>query len=300
MRRRPPAFRADVARARAVLEDAGGVPVVGYRAATFSIGRRNPWAFAELEAAGYRYSSSVFPVRHDLYGMPEAPRLPFRPQGTGAVGNPDDDAARWRGARLPWSGGGYFRLHAVPALPARAAPVNAAGGQRAVFYFHPWEIDPGQPRVAGAGWRSRFRHYTNLHATAGRLDRLLRDFAWDRMDRVFADLLGTPAEADGASTCKPLEEAAIPAWDRFVAALPQATFFHRAGWRAVIERAFGHAPTTRSPSGTARSSACCRWCDMRTRLFGRFADLGAVLRLWRAGGGRCGGAAPRWRRTRRR
>ncbi len=92
------------------------------------------------------------------------------------------------GRPLPWSGGGYFRLTPY-ALYRRGLARVAAGGQRAVFYLHPWEIDPAQPRVAGAGWRSRFRHYTNLHATAGRLDRLLRDFAWDRMDRAFADLL---------------------------------------------------------------------------------------------------------------
>lgn len=183
------AFRADAARARAVLEDAGGVPVVGYRAATFSIGRRNPWAFAELEAAGYRYSSSVFPVRHDLYGMPEAPRLPFRPQGSGLWEIPMTILSV-AGRPLPWSGGGYFRLTPY-ALYRHGLARVAASGQRAVFYLHPWEIDPAQPRVAGAGWRSRFRHYTNLHATAGRLDRLLRDFAWDRMDRAFADLLAT-------------------------------------------------------------------------------------------------------------
>jgi polysaccharide deacetylase family protein (PEP-CTERM system associated) len=183
----PGEFRADVARARAALEDAGGVAVSGYRAATFSIGRRNTWAFAELEAAGYRYSSSIFPVRHDLYGMPEAPRLPFRPQGTGLWEIPMT-VLPVAGRPLPWSGGGYFRLTPY-ALYRRGLARIASGGQRAVFYLHPWEVDPDQPRVAGAGAKSRFRHYTNLGATARRLDRLLRDFAWDRMDRAFADIL---------------------------------------------------------------------------------------------------------------
>ena len=160
----PEVFRDDVRRAKATLEDLGGVPVQGYRAPTFSIGRRNPWAFDVLAEEGYRYSSSVFPVRHDLYGAPDAPRFPYRPAAGPLL-------------ETPYT---LFRL----ALRRFNRAEQAAG----VFYFHPWEIDPAQPRVA-APRMSRFRHYVNIAAMPGRLERLLRDFAWDRMDRVFAPAL---------------------------------------------------------------------------------------------------------------
>jgi polysaccharide deacetylase family protein (PEP-CTERM system associated) len=170
-----------------VLEDAGGVPVVGYRAPTFSITPAMPWAFRVLEQEGYRYSSSVFPIRHDLYGDPQAPRMPFRPDG-GALWEIPMTTLRLGGRNLPCAGGGYFRL--VPYALYRAALRHFHRTERrpSLFYFHPWEIDPGQPRVAGAGARARFRHYLNLDAMAGRLERLLRDFAWGRVDRVFGDL----------------------------------------------------------------------------------------------------------------
>ena len=183
----PAGFRADIGRARRLLEDTGGVAVAGYRAATFSIGARTPWAFAALEAEGYRYSSSVNPIRHDLYGMPDAPRTPFRPTGTGLWEIPMT-TVRAGGQNLPCSGGGYFRLLPYRLFRAGFNRVNRAEGRPGIFYFHPWEIDPDQPRVAGAGWKSRLRHYTNLRHMSARLDRLLADFAWGRMDAVFADL----------------------------------------------------------------------------------------------------------------
>ena len=189
----PGEFAADISRARATLEDIGGVPVSGYRAATFSIGARNQWAFDELARAGYRYSSSVYPVRHDLYGMPDAPRTPFRPNG-GALWELPMTTVRLAGQNFPCSGGGYFRLLPYAAFRRLLARLNDSEGQPGIFYTHPWEIDPGQPRVAGLPRLARFRHYVNLHRTAPRLDALLRDFAWDRMDRVFADLL-VPAPA---------------------------------------------------------------------------------------------------------
>ncbi|HEY6432957.1 MAG TPA: XrtA system polysaccharide deacetylase [Acetobacteraceae bacterium] len=185
----PAAFRADVGRTRRLLEDIGGAPVVGYRAATFSIGARNMWAFAVLESEGYRYSSSINPVRHDLYGqMRDAPRVPFRPDG-GALLEIPMTTVRVAGHNLPCSGGGYFRLLPYRVFRSGLRRVNRVEGSRGVFYFHPWEVDPGQPRVANCGWRSRARHYVNLGRMSGRLDRLLREFAWDRMDTVFADLL---------------------------------------------------------------------------------------------------------------
>lgn len=178
-------FRTDIARARAVLEDAGGVAVTGYRAPTFSLGARTPWAHAALAECGYRYSSSVYPVRHDLYGSPEAPRAPFRAAG-GRIWELPMTTLRLAGRTWPAAGGGWFRLLPYPAFRAMLARARAAEGRPAIFYTHPWEIDPGQPRVPGAGRRARLRHYIGLAATERRLRRLLDDFAWDRIDRVFA------------------------------------------------------------------------------------------------------------------
>ncbi len=187
----PTEFRADVGRARRMLEDVGGAPVAGYRAATFSIGARNLWAFPILESEGYRYSSSVNPIRHDLYGMPDAPRTPFRPDG--ALWELPMTTVRALGRNLPCAGGGYFRLLPYGLYRFGLNRVNRVDGRPGIFYFHPWEVDPDQPRVPGCGPRSRVRHYTNLHRMGPRLRRLLRDFAWDRMDRVYADLLGSEA-----------------------------------------------------------------------------------------------------------
>jgi polysaccharide deacetylase family protein (PEP-CTERM system associated) len=188
----PESFRDDVVRSKALLEDIGGVAVIGYRAPTFSIGRRNPWAFDVLEQAGYRYSSSVYPVRHDLYGTPDAPRTPYRPQD-GTLWELPLTTIRLGGRNIPWAGGGYFRILPYGVYRRGLSAFNNREARAAIFYLHPWEIDPGQPRVAGCGLTSRIRHYVNLKHTAGRLERLLRDFAWDRMDAVFADLLGTGA-----------------------------------------------------------------------------------------------------------
>ncbi len=188
----PDEFRADVRRARGVLQDLGGVPVVGYRAPTFSIGSRNPWAFDVLHEEGYAYSSSVYPVRHDLYGAPDAPRFPYRP-AAGALIEIPMTTVRLGGRNLPCAGGGYFRLMPYALFRTLLRRFNRVDAASGVFYFHPWEIDPGQPRVGGASRLSRFRHTVNLSAMHGRLDRLLRDFAWDRMDRVFAKVLEHPA-----------------------------------------------------------------------------------------------------------
>ena len=184
----PAAFRADIRRTRALLEDTGGVRVTGYRAATFSIGTRNMWAFPVLREEGYVYSSSINPIRHDLYGMPDAPRTPFRPDPDGVLELPMT-TVRLAGRNWPCSGGGYFRLLPTGLYRAGLRRVNRLDRQPGIFYFHPWEIDAGQPRIAGAGWKSRLRHYTNLSRMAGDIDGLLRDFAWDRMDRVFAPVL---------------------------------------------------------------------------------------------------------------
>lgn len=184
----PEKFRTDVARAKAVLEDAGGIAVQGYRAPTFSIAPRiAPWAHAVLAETGHRYSSSVFPIRHDLYGAPDAPRTPFRPDPAGVLELPMT-TLRLGGRNLPCAGGGWFRLFPYALFRTGLARVNAREGLRGIFYFHPWEIDPGQPRAAAAPLRSRLRHYSGLAGMRGKLLRLLGDFAWDRIDRVFPEI----------------------------------------------------------------------------------------------------------------
>ena len=189
----PAAFHEDVVRAKNLLEDAGGVPVIGYRAPTFSIGPRNAWAWDVLEQTGHRYSSSVYPVKHDLYGVPDAPRMPYRPSGGTLLEIPMTTLVM-AGRNLPISGGGYFRLMPYAVYRNLLRRFHAQEGRASVFYIHPWEIDPGQPRVAAASRLSRFRHTVNLGRTAGRVDRLLRDFRWDRMDRVFAGALAGALE----------------------------------------------------------------------------------------------------------
>ena len=179
-----PTFRADIRRTKRLLEDTGGAPVLGYRAATFSIGPKNRWAFRVLAEEGHQYSSSLYPIRHDLYGDTAAPRAPFRPEGTELLEVPMT-TVQWFGRNFPCSGGGYFRLLPYEISRFNMRRVNDFDRRPCVFYFHPWEVDPGQPRQAGLGFKARFRHYTNLDRMEGRLRRLLADFAWDRMDRVF-------------------------------------------------------------------------------------------------------------------
>lgn len=176
-------FFDDVYRAKKVLEDTSGVPVCGYRAPSFSIGRNNLWAFDVLAQTGHTYSSSIFPIRHDHYGMPEAPRFAHS-RGKGMVELPAT-TIRIGGMNLPASGGGYFRLLPYALSRWMIRRVNAVDGQAAIFYFHPWEVDPEQPRVNGISAMTRFRHYVNLYRVEARLARLLSDFAWDRVDRVF-------------------------------------------------------------------------------------------------------------------
>ena len=181
----PEAFRADVTQAKRLLEDVGGVPVRGYRAASFSIGAGNQWAFDVLAEAGYAYSSSIYPVRHDIYGMPEAPRAPFRPRGAGGILEVPIATVRLLGRNLQAGGGGYFRLLPYGLSRWAIGRINRVERRPSVFYFHPWELDPEQPVMPGIGLKTRVRHYTNLDRMAGRLARLLGTFRWDRMDRVF-------------------------------------------------------------------------------------------------------------------
>lgn len=179
------AFAMDIARSKDILEQASGQRVTGYRAPSFSIDKRTPWAHSLLAEAGYGYSSSVAPVVHDHYGWPEAPRFAFRPAGVASLVELPVTTARFAGRTLAAGGGGFFRM--LPYAFSRWAirQVNAAG-EPAVIYFHPWEIDAEQPRVNNAPLRSKLRHYTNLSVMAAKLKRLVQDFGWTRVDALAA------------------------------------------------------------------------------------------------------------------
>ena len=179
------AFRSDIDRAKKLLEDIAGTEVKGYRAPSFSIGTKNLWAFDELARAGHRYSSSIYPIRHDHYGMPDSPRFAYR-VGTGMLEIPVTTLRMGR-RNLPSSGGGYFRLLPYALSRWMIRRVNEVDRESAIFYFHPWEIDAGQPRVAGIDAKTRFRHYLNIHRMENRLASLLADFRWGRMDDIFLD-----------------------------------------------------------------------------------------------------------------
>ncbi|HMV20919.1 MAG: DUF3473 domain-containing protein [Betaproteobacteria bacterium] len=182
----PEEFTADIRLAKLVLEDLSGQEVVGYRAPSFSIGEGNLWAFECLESEGYRYSSSIYPIQHDHYGMPDAPRFAHR---IGRLIEVPATTVRMMRRNWPASGGGYFRLMPYSVSRWLLQQVNQKDGEPAVFYFHPWEIDPEQPRIPNVGAKTRFRHYVNIDRTEGRLAQLLKDFAWGRMDRVLASEL---------------------------------------------------------------------------------------------------------------
>jgi len=184
------AFADDVVRAKNILEDLSGQPVLGYRAPSFSIGEGNLWAFEVLAEAGYRYSSSIYPIRHDHYGMPGAPRFAHR-VGSGLLEVPVT-TLRVGGRNLPSSGGGYFRLLPYAMSRWMLRRVNTLDREAAIFYFHPWEIDPGQPRVQGIDAKTRFRHYVNIPRMERRLGQLLADFRWGRMDEIFLARAAAP------------------------------------------------------------------------------------------------------------
>ncbi len=183
----PARFRADLERARIAIEDACGHSPVGYRAPSFSIDKRTPWAHRVLAEEGYVYSSSVAPVRHDHYGWPEAPRFAHRPLADAALVELPVTTVEWAGRRFAAGGGGFFRLLPYRFSDWAIARVNRAEQRPAVFYFHPWEIDPGQPRVANAPLRSKLRHYSRLSAMESKLLKLLRSHRWGRTDHVVAN-----------------------------------------------------------------------------------------------------------------
>jgi polysaccharide deacetylase family protein (PEP-CTERM system associated) len=192
-------FAEDIRKARAIIEDCAGVAVTGYRAPSFSIDQRTSWAFAELAEQGYAYSSSVAPVVHDHYGWPEAPRFAFRPLPWSKMIELPVTTAMLGGRRVAAGGGGFFRV--LPYAFSRWAirQVNRDEGRPAMFYFHPWEVDPDQPRVPHAPLRSRLRHYTGLSKMADKLSDLVHEFRWGRMDMI------AHREAARAGELEPLE-----------------------------------------------------------------------------------------------
>ena len=201
------AFRADLAQARSAIEDAAGCAVAGYRAPSFSIDARTPWAHPVLAEQGYAYSSSVAPLRHDHYGWPEAPRFAWRPvPGSALIELPVTTVELGR-RRLAAGGGGFFRVLPYAFSRWAVSRVNLAEDRPAIFYFHPWDIDPGQPRVTNAPLRSMLRHYTNLAAMQPKLRKLLREFEWCRTDQVVAAerarLERVPAAAAGEAVLPP-------------------------------------------------------------------------------------------------
>lgn len=172
------AFRYDVKRAKHLLEDASGRAVLGYRAPSYSIVPQSLWALDVLIEEGYAYDASIFPIRHDRYGIPVSARQPYAIRRAGGVlVEAPASTTRVGPLNLPVAGGGYFRILPYGWTRWGIARVNQQEGEPVIFYLHPWEIDPEQPRLS-AGLLSRFRHYRNLQETEPRLRRLLDDFAW--------------------------------------------------------------------------------------------------------------------------
>jgi polysaccharide deacetylase family protein (PEP-CTERM system associated) len=178
-------FRGDADESKKRLEDVAGVPVVGYRAASWSIDERTPWAHDVLAEIGYEYSSSVYPIKHDHFGSAAAPTAPYRVQPSGILEVPPSTAKLF-GRNVAAAGGGFFRLYPLPVSRWMINRIRNSGSVY-VFYFHPWEIDPEQPRVHAAPAKARFRHYLNLQKFEGRLRSLLEWYRWDRMDRIFLE-----------------------------------------------------------------------------------------------------------------
>ena len=207
-RHTPASFRQDVATTKALLEDISGQAVRGYRAPSFSIGRAQFWAYDVLAGEGYAYSSSVYPVRHDNYGIPEAPRTAFRPANAPAIVELTLPTLCAGGRNLPAGGGGFFRLLPYAASRWSIARLNTVEKRPCIFYFHPWEVDAAQPRVDGLSAKSRFRHYLNLERMAPRLRRLVRDFSWGRLDHVYAAAIAGEQDVPSWAPASPTPEAA--------------------------------------------------------------------------------------------
>lgn len=187
----PDQFREDIRKTKAILEDIGGCAITGYRAASFSFNKTNPWVHEILAEEGHLYSSSIYPVQHDHYGVPDAPRFAYKPVPGNDLMEFPLTTTPLMGRNIPSAGGGYFRLFPYGLSRWALRRTNELDRQSAVFYFHPWEIDPGQPRPARVNMKTRFRHYVNLNKMEEKLGRALSDFSWDRMDRVLFSTNGS-------------------------------------------------------------------------------------------------------------
>lgn len=178
-------FRQDIRQAKQILEDIAGQSVIGYRAASYSINKNNLWAHDELLQEGFRYSSSIYPVKHDLYGIPDAPRFSYTPLSDRSFKEIPISTLRMLQKNIPCGGGGFFRFYPYVFSKWALRRINNVEQQPAIFYFHPWEIDPDQPRQQGLALKTRFRHYLNLNRMEARIRYLLTDFDWDTMANIF-------------------------------------------------------------------------------------------------------------------
>ncbi|BDT68815.1 hypothetical protein os1_30020 [Comamonadaceae bacterium OS-1] len=177
-------FLLDIQSSKKILEDISGVGIKGYRAPSFSVTENNLWVFDCLLSSGYKYSSSIYPIKHDHYGMPDSPRFSYSVR-EGLIEIPIT-TFRLFGRNFPSSGGGYFRLLPYSLSKLMIGRVLSADKQSAIFYFHPWEIDVDQPRIKDINIKTKFRHYVNIKGMEKKLVRLLSDFKWDRVDKVFS------------------------------------------------------------------------------------------------------------------
>lgn len=178
-------FHYDIRKSKSILEDIGGVEVIGYRAPSYSITHDCFWAYEILANLGFKYSSSIYPVKHDLYGIPEASRFPFSISTEFQILEIPISTVKFCGRNFQCGGGGFFRLYPYFLSKKLITQVNRFENHPCVFYFHPWEIDVSQPRIKGCGFKSTFRHYLNLSRMEKRLRNLLTDFSWDRIDNVY-------------------------------------------------------------------------------------------------------------------
>lgn len=211
----PDKFSEDVRKTKTLLEDISGTAVKGYRAPSYSVNESTPWVHDILAETGHKYSSSIAPVKHDHYGMPDAPRFHHRRGQSGLLEVPVSTIV-FRDNNIPAGGGGWFRLYPYFLSRYCIRKINTTDQQAGVFYFHPWEFDPDQPRQKGLDATTRFRHYVNLHSMQRKVDRLLGDFSWGRMDDIFLGYRESECMDDG--TMDSVTEAVVPL-NRFAAGL---------------------------------------------------------------------------------
>ena len=181
----PDQFRSDVYKAKNILEQLSGNKIKGYRAASYSINASNLWALIVLQELDFKYSSSIYPVKHDLYGMPDAPRFMFEPISNKDFKEIPITTIRFGNKNWPCGGGGFFRFYPYTLSKFALMYVNNQEHQSVIFYFHPWELDPNQPRQNSLSLKTRTRHYLNLEKMEARINQLLTDFKWDTMENVF-------------------------------------------------------------------------------------------------------------------